>query len=412
MQCGVVSFFIMRRPRRQRRSTHTRSTAAMIAAAMANKDNDECGDDKGGGLSTGVMQMDVDRESLAGFSTDSGTTIIEEESDSEEEEDWGASAQEEVARMRDNARCIRTRNGQRTLPYVVYDVLLNAGGSLRVKEILGFIQAQKLYVFRWKDDSVISDRKKMLQRVGIACRQSPLFVRIAYGTYAIAKEYLNGSNAPNASTSPLQDAIYHVLQDAGKSLHYKDILARIQAKKLYVFKRRDGSGLSNLKTMQDSVNSACYKSPRFAPTEPGTGIYTIAKEYLNAATTDKVKEEEPNANTNNNNNNNMMCSSPSPYALDLKEALESGLMTEEEYAEAVQEAQRYKSPEKKKEIADYNEALRIIFASKRLTDKQRFTVKREYLEEVGLCKPPCRPPSKKRRRRKASSTIVKVKQEE
>ena len=88
-------------------------------------------------------------------------------------------------------------------------------------------------------------------------------------------------------------------------------------------------------------------------------------------------------------------------------------MTEEEYAEAVQEAQRYKSPEKKKEIADYNEALRIIFASKRLTDKQRFTVKREYLEEVGLCKAhPCRPPSKKRRRRKTGPSIVKVKQEE
>ena len=72
--------------------------------------------------------------------------------------------------------------------------------------------------------------------------------------------------------------------------------------------------------------------------------------------------------------------SPSPYALDLREALESGLMTEEEYAEAVQEAQRYKSPEKKKEIADYNEALRIIFveASDVVTDKQQFTVKREY----------------------------------
>ena len=91
-------------------------------------------------------------------------------------------------------------------------------------------------------------------------------------------------------------------------------------------------------------------------------------------------------------------------------------MTEEEYAEAVQEAQRYdsKSPEKKKELADYNDALRIIFAeaSDLLTDKQRFTVKREYLEEVGLCKAPCRPPSKKRRRRKTCPSIVKVKQEE
>ena len=133
---------------------------------------------------------------------------------------------------------------------------------------------------------------------------------------------------------------------------------------------------------------------------------------MNGSTTDKVKEEEPNANTNNNNNNNNnnnMMSSPSPYALDLREALESGLMTEEEYAEAVQEAQRYdsKSPEKKKEIADYNKALRIIFAesSDVLTDKQRFTVKREYLEEVGLCKAPCHPPSK--RSRKTSPCMVK-----
>jgi len=50
-------------------------------------------------------------------------------------------------------------------------------------------------------------------------------------------------------------------------------------------------------------------------------------------------------------NNNATTSSSSPYALDLREALESGLMTEEEYAEAVQEAQRYdsKSPEKKRD---------------------------------------------------------------
>ena len=157
------------------------------------------------------------------------------------------------------------------------------------------------------------------------------------------------------------------------------------------------------------VRAVCIQSPCFDRTAPGT--YTIAKEYLNRPITDKVKEEEPNANTNNNNN--MMCT-PSPYALDLREALESGLMTEEEYAEAVQEAQRYKSPEKKKEIADYNEALRIIFAEAFdvLSAKQQFTVKREYLEEVGLCKAPCRPPSKKRRRRKTSSSIVKVKQEE
>ena len=224
--------------------------------------------------------------------------------------------------MRDNARPMMTRNGQRTLRDTVYHVLLNAGGSLRVKEIFGFIQAQKLYVFSF----------------------------------------------------------------------------------------RDGSGSSNLKAMQASVHSVCWKSPLFPPTERGT--YIIAKKYLNRPITDKVKEEEPNANTNNNNNN-MMCS-PSPYALDLREALESGLMTEEEYAEAVQEAQRYKSHEKKKEIADYNKALRIIFAeaSDVLTAKQQFTVKREYLEEVRLCKAPCRPPSKKRRRRKTSSPIVKVKQEE
>ncbi|QDZ17958.1 hypothetical protein HOP50_01g04640 [Chloropicon primus] len=84
-------------------------------------------------------------------------------------------------------------------------------------------------------------------------------------------------------------------------------------------------------------------------------------------------------------------SSPSPYALDLREALESGLMTEEEYAEAVQEAQRYdsKSPEKKREIADYNEALRVISAAEVsliLSDKQQFAVKRNDLEAVGLCK--------------------------
>ena len=109
MQCRVISVLIMRRPTRQRRSTRTMSTAAMIAAT-ANKDDDECGDDEGGGLSTGVIAMDVDRESLASFLTDSGTTIIEEESDSEEEEeeDWDASESAQFTMMRDNARPIRT----------------------------------------------------------------------------------------------------------------------------------------------------------------------------------------------------------------------------------------------------------------------------------------------------------------
>ncbi|QDZ24446.1 hypothetical protein HOP50_13g69850 [Chloropicon primus] len=89
----------------------------------------------------------------------------------------------------------------------------------------------------------------------------------------------------------------------------------------------------------------------------------------------------------------------------------------EEYAQAVQEAQRYdsKSPEKKREIADYNEALRIIFAdaSLKLSDKEQCIVKREYLEEVGLCKAPRRPSSKRTRTRsKTAPSIVKVKQEE
>ncbi|QDZ22610.1 hypothetical protein A3770_08p51280 [Chloropicon primus] len=136
---------------------------------------------------------------------------------------------------------------------------------------------------------------------------------------------------------------------------------------------------------------------------------------------DNLHEEDANAAAATNNNNNMKTTrspSPSPYALDLREALESGLMTEEEYAEAVQEAQRYdsKSPEKKREIADYNEALRLIFAdaSLKLSDKELCIVKREYLEEVGLCKAAPRPPSSKRTRTrsKTAPSIVKVKQEE
>ena len=68
--------------------------------------------------------------------------------------------------------------------------------------------------------------------------------------------------------------------------------------------------------------------------------------------------------------------------------------------------------ERKREIADYNEALRIIFAdaSLKLSDKEQCIVKREYLEEVGLCK--VRPPSSKRTRSKMAPSIVKVKQEE
>ncbi|UPQ97463.1 hypothetical protein HOP50_01g07540 [Chloropicon primus] len=297
-----------------------------------------------------------------------------------------------------------------TLRDAIYRVLQDAGGSLRAKEILGRIQAKKLYVFRRLNGSVSTDPESMRICVGTACSKSPRFVRTARGTSAIAKEPLNGSNTQDAvSTSPLRDAVYRVLQDAGRSLRVKEIHARIQAKKLHVFRRMDGSVSTDLERMLHCVRSACRHSPRVARTARGT--YAIAKKYLNRSTADNLNEQ--NSNAANNNNNMKTMSSPSPYALDLREALESGLMTEEEYAEAVQEAQCYdsKSPEKKREIADYNEALRIIFAdaSLKLSDKEQCIVKREYLEEVGLCNARR---SSKRRPSKAVPSIVKVKQEE
>ncbi|UPQ99054.1 hypothetical protein HOP50_03g23600 [Chloropicon primus] len=358
----------------------------MIAATA-----DDGGDDDKGGLSPGAMDMDVDGECLASFVTGS-TTIIEEESDSEEDSGGAGSSFQpepaEVTMIRGNARPIKTRNGKRTLVAAIYLVLQDAaGGSLRAKEIHARIQAKKLYVFRRMDGSVHTDLKRMRDAVSSACTQSPFFVRTAYGRYAIAKESLKGSNTQDAAKpSPLRDAIYRVLQDAGgRGLHYEEIFGRIRAKKLYVFKRKDGS------------------------------VHTDPKEYLNRSTADNLNEQNSNATTINNNMKTTRSPSPSPYALDLREALESGLMTEEEYAEAMQEAQRYdsKSLEKKREIADYNEALRIIFAdaSLKLSDKEQCIVKREYLEEVGLCKAP-RPPSSKRTRSKMAPSIVKVKQEE
>ncbi|QDZ22043.1 hypothetical protein A3770_06p45610 [Chloropicon primus] len=378
----------------------------MIAAARAVAG----GDDDKGGLSPGAMDMDVDGEYLASFSTGS-TTIIEEESDSEEDSGGaGSSFQPEPAEEYLNGS--NTQDAVRPSPLrdAIYRILQDAGGSLRAKEIHAKIQAKKLYVFRRRDGSVHTDPKKMRRLVSTACLQSPLFVRTAYGLYAIAKEYLNGSNTQVAvRPSPLRDAIYRVLQDAGGSLHVKEILGRIRAKKLHVFRRKDGSVSTDPKSMRKTVSSACTKSPCFVRT--AYGLYAIAKEYLNRSTADNLNEEDSNTAANNNMT---ATSSPSPYALDLREALESGLMTEEEYAEAVQEAQRYdsKSPEKKKEIADYNEALRIIFAdaSLKLSDKEQCIVKREYLEEVGLCKAPRR--SSKRTRSKAAPSIVKVKQEE
>ncbi|UPR03863.1 hypothetical protein HOP50_14g71930 [Chloropicon primus] len=410
----------------------------MIAAARAVAG----GDDDKGGLSPGAMDMDVDGEYLASFVTGS-TTIIEEESDSEEDSGGAGSSFQpepaEVTMMGGNARPIKTRNGKRTLVAAIYLVLQDAGESLRVKEILGRIRAKKLYVYRRMDGSVHTDPKRMRNRVSSACTQSPFFVRTARGTYAIAKKYLNGSNTQvGVRPSPLRDAIYRVLQDAGGSLHVKEIFGRIRAKKLYVFKRKDGSVCTDPKRMRKTVRSACAQSPRFVRTERGIyaiakkylngsacsksprfvrterGTYAIAKEYLNRSTADNLNEQNSNATNNNNNMKTTRSPSPSPYALDLREALESGLMTEEEYASAVQEAQRYdsKSPEKKREIADYNEALRIIFAdaSLMLSDKEQCIVKREYLEEVGLCK--VRPPSSKRTRSKTAPSIVKVKQEE
>ncbi|UPQ98107.1 hypothetical protein HOP50_02g14050 [Chloropicon primus] len=269
--------------------------------------------------------MDMDGECVQSFLTGS-TTIIEEESDSEEDSGGAGSsfqpgsASAQLTIMGGNARPFRTRNGKRTLRTAVYLVLQEAGESLHIKEILGLIQAKKLYVFRRMDGSVSTDDEIMRATVRSACSHGPRFVRTAYGRYAIAKEYLNRSTADN------------------------------------------------------------------------------------------LNKQNSNATTTNNNTT----SSPSPYALVLREALESGLMTEEEYAEAVQEALRYdsKSPEKKREIADYNEVLRIIFAdtSLMLSDKEQCIVKREYLEEVGLCK--VRPPSSKRTRSKTAPSIVKVKQEE
>ncbi|QDZ24305.1 hypothetical protein A3770_13p68230 [Chloropicon primus] len=194
----------------------------------------------------------------------------------------------------------------------------------------------------------------MQTRIRYACRTTPSIARTAYGAYGIAKESLNGSNIQDAvRPSPLGDAISRVLEDQGGSLRVKEILAKILAKKLFVFRRKDGSVSNDPKKMRASVNTVCNKNPRFVRIALGT--YAIAKECLNGATIDELNEEDSNAAANNNNNNNIMSS---PYALVLREALESGLMTEEEYAEAVQEAQRVgsKSPEEKKEIEDYNEA--------------------------------------------------------
>ncbi|UPQ98066.1 hypothetical protein HOP50_02g13640 [Chloropicon primus] len=352
----------------------------MIAAARA----DDGGDDDKGGLSPGAMDMDVDGEYLASFVTGS-TTIIEEESDSEEDSGGAGSSFQpepaEVTMMGGNARPIKTRNGKRTLVAAIYLVLQDAGESLRVKEILGRIRAKKLYVFRRMDGSVHTDPKKMRRTVSSTCSRSPRFLRTARGTHAIAKKYLNGSNTQGAvSISPLRDVVYRVLQDAGGSLHVKEIFGRIRAKKLYVFRRKDGSVHTDPKRMRNAVSSACAHGPRFV--RIAYGRYAIAKEYLNQSSADNLNKQNSNTTTNNNMKTTRS-PSPSPYALDLREALESGLMTEEEYAEAVQEAQRYdsKSPEKKREIADYNEALRIIFAdaSLKLSDKEQCIVKREYL---------------------------------
>ncbi|UPR01933.1 hypothetical protein HOP50_08g52570 [Chloropicon primus] len=144
----------------------------------------------------------------------------------------------------------------------------------------------------------------------------------------------------------LRDAIYRVLQEVGGSLQVKEILGLIWAKKLYVFRRMDGSLSTDDEKMRNRVSSTCAHSPLFVRT--ARGVYAIAKKYFNRSTADNLNEQDSNAATATTNNN-MTTSSPSPYALDLREALESGLMTEE-YAQAVQEALRYdsKSPEKKK----------------------------------------------------------------
>ncbi|QDZ21450.1 hypothetical protein A3770_05p39680 [Chloropicon primus] len=189
-----------------------------------------------------------------------------------------------------------TQDALSTLNDAIYRVLQDAGGSLQVKEILAKIRAKKLHVFKRKDGSLSTDPKRMRETVRYSCRQSPLFVRTAYGRYAIAKESLKGSNTQDAAKpSPLREAIYRVLQGAGGSLHYKEIHAKIQAKKLYVFRRLNGSVSTDLKKMWSSVRSACRHSPFFVRTEPGT--YAIAKEYLNGSTKAvpsifKVKQEE------------------------------------------------------------------------------------------------------------------------
>jgi len=248
----------------------------MITLATAAAGDDE------GGLPPGVIAMDMGGKSVESFVM-GFTTITEEVSDSEEDSGGEGSSfqpgsEPESAQVpKNNARPFKIRNGKRTLRDSIYCVLQDAAGeSLRVKEIHARILAKKLYVFRRKDGSVSTDDEKMRMCVSAACSECPLFARVALGIYAIDKEYLNGPTTHHAvRPSPLKDAIYHVLQDAGGSLHYHEIQAKIQAKKLFVFRRKDGTVHTDPKVMQKRVGTACTQSPRFVRTACGT--YALPK---------------------------------------------------------------------------------------------------------------------------------------
>ncbi|UPR02163.1 hypothetical protein HOP50_09g54890 [Chloropicon primus] len=248
--------------------------------------------------------MDMDAECLQSFVTGSTTTTEEERGSEEDIGGAGSSLQPEsesaqvlMTMMRDNARPTKTPKRKSRLRDIVHRVLQDAGRSLRPKEILRRIQAKKLFVFKKRDGSVSTDDEAMRATVSGACRHSPCIVRTAYGIYAVAKESLNGSNAQDVKApSPLRDAIYRVLQDAGGSLRTQDIFARIKAKKLHVFRRRDGSVSTDIKKMRASVTVTCSKCPRVVRIE--RGLYAISKEYLNGSTADKLSEEDSNDNSN------------------------------------------------------------------------------------------------------------------
>ncbi|QDZ24304.1 hypothetical protein A3770_13p68220 [Chloropicon primus] len=283
----------MRRPTRQSPRTHTRSTAATTAATT-----DADGDDKGGLLAKPTL-----RDAICCVLQNAGGRSLHYNEILEKiqanrlfvfmRKDGSLSFDPKKMGASVNTVCSKhARKRKPSIARTAPGTYAIAADSLNVSNIQDHVRPSPL------GDAI----SRVLQDAGRSLRpkattdadgddKGGLFTGgpdPAQVLITMMRDNTHRMTARNRKTArnqkrTLRDAIYRVLQDAGRSLRVKEILVRIQAKRLYVFRQKGGSICQNLERLRNRVSSTCIKSPCFVRT--ARGLYAIAKEYLNRSTT-------------------------------------------------------------------------------------------------------------------------------